>query len=295
MKKILIIWLTLSFLFLSSCIKMDSTLVVNDDLSMDWVTIFDYTQLNATTSWFSNFWTWTEIESSDIKKPCDNLSWTWWLSAWDFKEISCINIDENIAKVIWKWQSIQDFVKVKNWNYILDLKPIVESNSDDDWKTEEEKIQSINSMRTMWFQMNYIIKLPTEIIESNVWRINWDELSFDIYEFTDVKNPYVIFKSNWNLDKNIINDFNVQLDTKQVLFKKLILSKRELEKTYKWRKDVAKFEALIPRVNNNKLVDLNNRISNIDKSNRLYKKYEDFLNYLDAKIWLEIYKRGLNK
>jgi len=295
MKKILIIWLTLSFLFLSSCIKMDSTLVVNDDLSMDWVTIFDYTQLNATTSWFSNFWTWTEIESSDIKKPCDNLSWTWWLSAWDFKEISCINVDENIAKVIWKWQSIQDFVKVKNWNYILDLKPIVESNSDDDWKTEEEKIQSINSMRTMWFQMNYIIKLPTEIIESNVWRINWDELSFDIYEFTDVKNPYVIFKSNWNLDKNIINDFNVQLDTKQVLFKKLILSKRELEKTYKWRKDVAKFEALIPRVNNNKLVDLNNRISNIDKSNRLYKKYEDFLNYLDAKIWLEIYKRGLNK
>jgi len=295
MKKILIILLTLSTLFLSSCIKMDSTLIVNNDLSMDWITTFDYTQLNASTSWFSSFWTWTETESTNTKKPCDNLSWTWWLSAWDFKEISCINVDENIAKVIWKWQSIQDFVKVKNWNYILDLKPIVESNSDDDWKTEEEKIQSINSMRTMWFQMNYIIKLPTEIIESNVWRINWDELSFDIYEFTNVKNPYVIFKSNWNIDKNIINDSNVQLDTKQVLFKKLILSKRELEKTYKWRKDIAKFDNLIPKVDDNKLIDLNDKISNIDKSNRLYKKYENFLNYLDAKIWLEIYNRWLNK
>jgi hypothetical protein len=271
---------------------------------MDGVTTFDYTQLNNSTASFASFWTWTETQ--EIKKPCENLeSASWWLSTGDFSEVKCINVDDNIAKVIWKWQSLKRWIKLVDGNYKLDLEKVIEWNSGDkwngtgEWKTKEETKQSLNMMKSMWFEMNYVLKLPTKILDANIWRINNDKLTFNVYEVINTDNPYVIFKNDWDIQTNWIKNAELTLEpileSKHILYKKLILFKRELKKTYKWRKDIAKFDSLIPKVDDKKLLDLNNRIWSIDKSNRLYRKYENFLNYLDAKIWLEIYKRWLNK
>ena len=298
MKKILLLLVFVSTLFLSSCIKMDSNLVVNNDLTISWETIFDYTQLNATAWWFSaSFdlsWSWS-FEKKEVKKtmPCDNLkSGTGWLSMWLFKNPKCINVDDNIAKVIWDSWDISKFLSKINWNYKLILKWISESNSSDDWKTEEEKIQSINMLKTMWFEMNYNITMPSDIIESNVWIINWKILSFSVYDIIDEKDPYVIFEDNWSFsDINTEKNNELVLISKVKLFKKLILSKRELEKTYEWRKDIQKFDKYIPLMKDEKLIKIYNKLSKVNLKSYKFKKYKNILEYLNAKIGLELYKR----
>jgi len=298
MKKILLLLVFVSTLFLSSCIKMDSNLVVNNDLTISWETIFDYTQLNATAWWFSasfdSSWSWS-FEKKEVKKtmPCDNLkSGTGWLSMWLFKNPKCINVDDNIAKVIWDSWDISKFLSKINWNYKLILKWISESNSSDDWKTEEEKIQSINMLKTMWFEMNYNITMPSDIIESNVWIINWKILSFSVYDIIDEKDPYVIFEDNWSFsDINTEKNNELVLISKVKLFKKLILSKRELEKTYEWRKDIQKFDKYIPLMKDEKLIKIYNKLSKVNLKSYKFKKYKNILEYLNAKIGLELYKR----
>ncbi len=301
MKKILTVWLVISVLFLTSCIKMDSSLVINNDLTMDWVTTFDYTQMNAT-SWsfsssFTFWWSWSvETENSEKKLPCDNLkSGSGWLSVGIYKSIKCENKTDDIAEVVAKWAELKDIVELKDWNYILDLKWIVENNNSDKEQTESEKIQSINSMKSMWLEMNYTIVFPSKIIDANVWNYTWDTINFNIYDITDTKDPYVIFENNWDIKFTITNteeNHSLVIQKKALLYKKLILSKRELENTYKWRKDIQKFDEYIPLMKDDKLIDIYNKLEKVDLNSYKFREYKDLLNYLYAKIWIEIYNRN---
>ena len=301
MKKSFILLLIIVSIFLSSCIKMDSNLIVNDDLSMDWVVRIDYTQYFASASWFSaSFWTWTWTEVTQTEKekilPCDELSsGTWWLSSWNFEESSCVNIDDNIAEVTSKWWSIKEFVTIKDWKYKLDLKWISNSNSKDEAKTEEENIQSIMMMKSMGLEINYSIELPTDIIDANVWVIDGKKLIFSVYDLVSIDEPYVYFKDNGNLPDITEEPELFKIDTKFSLLKKLILSKKELEKTYQWRKDKIKFDKLIPNVDDEKILDLYSKLDGVDFDTYKFRKYKNLLNYLYAKIWLEIHNRKLIK
>jgi len=297
MKKVLLLLVLISTLFLSSCIKMDSNLVINDDLSFEWKTFFDYTKLNSMANWLWNsFWTWSSVEKPK-ESVCDQLkSWTGWLSMWMFDNPVCVDIDENIAEVSWKWDSLKEKIKVKDWNYYLDLWSVAESNSKDTWQSKEEKEQQILWLKTMWFEMNYTMEFPTEIIDANVWTFEWKILKFNIFDAINEPNSYVIFKNNWNLKwlkKIDVEKKSFKLETKVHLFKKLILSKKELEKTYKWRKNKIKYDKIIPKASDDKLIELNERISEIDRTNPLFKKYENIFNYLEAKVGLEIYNRDI--
>ena len=301
MKKIFLVIFLFAILFLQSCIKMDSSLLINKDLSMDWVIIFDYTQLNATSQWLldsSSTKTWSiKTKEKENKWPCDTLeSSNDWLSEWNFKETKCINVNKNIAKVIWKWWTVKDLVTKKDWNYILDLNNLVYSNSKDDWKSKEEKIQSINMLKSMWFEMNYNITFPSQIIKSDIWKIDWKKLSFTVYDLIKKDNPKVIFSNikesqNENSDNNILSKPKL---SKPKLFKQLIISKKQLEKTYKWRKDKAKFDKYIPLMKDKKLIDIYNRLDKADLNKVKLRKHKNILEYLHAKIWLEILKRWLN-
>lgn len=295
MKKVLILLVLISTLFLSSCIKMDSNLVINDDLSFQWKTVFDYTKLNSMVNWiWDSFSTW-----SSTKKPkesvCDQLkSWTGWLSMWMFDNPVCKDINENVAEVSWKWDSLKKDIKIKDWNYYLSLWSVVESNSKDTWKSNNEKEQQILWLKNMWFEMNYTIEFPSKILESNVWKFEWKVLKFNIFDIIDKSNPYAIFKNNWNLDiiKNASNEkISIIIEKKSLFFKKIILAKKDLEKTYNWRINIIKYNKIIPKLNDYKLVEIYNKLSNVNFNSYKFLKYKNRLSYLYAKIGLEIYKR----
>ncbi|MFK7779620.1 MAG: hypothetical protein QM490_00520 [Candidatus Gracilibacteria bacterium] len=291
MKKVLGVLIITCSLFLSSCIKMDSELYIKDDLSLEGKMRVDYTQLNAMANSMTDFGTGVTT-NQEIAMPCEQLqSSTGGLSTGEYMEMSCENISENIAEVTGKGGSIEDMTTIKDGNYLLDLKSIIDSNNSDDSKTEEENINSVNMLRTMGFEMNYSIEFPTNIIESNIGNINGKVLTFNVYDVVDGIDPYVIFENNGNLVEREDNDYSIEIEERVILIKKLILSKNELEKTYQGRKDIAKFDALIPQVKNKKLIGLHNTLLDLDFSSYRFREYKNILEYLQAKIGLEIHNR----
>jgi hypothetical protein len=292
MKKIiLLILITFS---LSSCIKMDSDLYINDDFFMDWKIVFDYTILNSMAEWMSN-WFWTGT-TTKIEMPCDKLeSSTWSLTWWDFEEYKCINISENIAEITGKWLSIKDIIEVTDKWYLLDLKGLVEwyTNDEGQNQTEEEKLAWLNMLKWMWFEMNYVLHFPSTIIESNIWEIDWEVFSFNVYDISNEDEPYLIYQNtNNNKDeKPIITEQEIRIKSKALIFKDLILTKKNLEnspkgKLYKWAVDNR-----VTSLDDEKLIRFHNLLWKMDLTSFKYSKYKLALEYMKAKIWMEIYKR----
>jgi len=92
---------------------------------------------------------------------------------------------------------------------------------------------------------------------------------------------------------NILNKIN---KTKPQLFKQLILSKKELNKTFKWRKNISTIDLIVQKLSKQKLEKLMLKLKKIDTSLVIYKKYKDMLDYLESKVWLELLKqKRLNK
>ena len=85
--------------------------------------------------------------------------------------------------------------------------------------------------------------------------------------------------------------------------KQLIESKKELNKTVDWKKYISKFDIMVPKLKDAKLVELNEKLSEmndkilkITESSNSYNKYKFIINYYEAKIGMEINKRvGIEK
>jgi len=200
MKKIFII-LIFSSIFLSSCVKMDSDLYIDNNLLVSWKTTADFTKANELAKSMSktiiNSWS----TNSKKKMPCDNFKSS---DNGLLKNSSCVNINKNTAEITYKWLSITDKIVKNNKWYKLDLKSFINSNNGSNTNSKA----SINMMKWMWLEMNYNLYFSGTIIEANIWKIDWNILKFNIYDTLDIKDPYVIFKLNrnkWKKDEIINN------------------------------------------------------------------------------------------
>jgi len=70
--------------------------------------------------------------------------------------------------------------------------------------------------------------------------------------------------------------------------KQLIISKSQLNKNIKWRKNIYLVDLIIKKLSKNKLERLLLKLEKIDVSKPALYKYKSLLNYLEAKIWLEL-------
>ena len=87
---------------------------------------------------------------------------------------------------------------------------------------------------------------------------------------------------------------NIPTVYKTELTKQLLLLKNNL-KTTKWNKYVNKFDELIPKLSDEKLLSINEKLEEFDLTDNKYAKYIDILGYFKIKIWLESYVRGIIK
>lgn len=85
--------------------------------------------------------------------------------------------------------------------------------------------------------------------------------------------------------------YSITIEYKSLLYKNMILSKKELDKTNTFKNYINKFDKVIPKLDDNKLINLYNKLGKIDTNNYKYEKYKHLLRYLYAKVWIEIYKR----
>jgi hypothetical protein len=72
--------------------------------------------------------------------------------------------------------------------------------------------------------------------------------------------------------------------TKIQYVKQNIIAKINLKNNIKMNKYVSKFEKLIPKLSDEKLNKLNEKISKLSDNTRNHKKYKDILNFIEAKV-----------
>ncbi len=74
----------------------------------------------------------------------------------------------------------------------------------------------------------------------------------------------------------------------------VLLLKPELDSDEKWWSLVGKLDELISKMTDEKLINFYKILDKVNFNSSSFIKYKDFLTYLKAKIWIEIYKRNLN-
>jgi len=333
MKKIIsFLFIAILAFMLSSCIKTNTEITIDKNLSIEKKTIQDFTKINdmlrnkieeakeraRTSTWITitdewdkyvlktenEYWVSTEYIEK-IKKPCENYKKEDLekdKDALEFKSYTCKNIDENKALVSFNWWSIKKYIQEENWKYILKLNNI---NWENNWEkqTLEERKKAADMYKAYWIEMDFVINFPWKIEKTDAWTFENNKLKFSIYDLLESKSddPEVVFVIDPNSETikqnvtTIVKDStNINLKSKGLLYKDMILSKKKLEKSIKRKKYVEKLDKIVSKYsdNNRALKKLYSRLDKLDLENEKYSKIKDIIIYLKAKVWLEIYKNN---
>ncbi|MDD2871383.1 MAG: hypothetical protein PHS49_05310 [Candidatus Gracilibacteria bacterium] len=288
-----ILFLIFLVLFLSSCIKMNYDLVISEDYGLDGNVTIDYTKLNAYSDSLSSSFT----GSTNTKKtPCESAESSSGSMDEVFTSFTCVNLDENKAQLSGKMNSLKDIIEVKDNGFYLNLNKLFGKNSlsvqdEQNSNTDETaKNQSIAMLKSMGFEIDYKISFPGKIIESNVGDFENNILDFSIYDVSQTEEPYVIFTETKAGQSNSSN-YIITIDSKQEVTKKLSVATFMIDKSTKGNRDRQKFDKLIPLMKEDKIVNLLYRLSKIDKTNKIYIKNKLILDYLEARLNMELHNR----
>ena len=310
MKKLIIFFLLGSLFLLSSCIKINSTATIGDDLSINEKTIIDYSALNAMWDSFA-FWTWAVSEK---KTPCeqfeeseseqedkeDSKKEIYW-----YKKIECTNLDENRAMITFSDWSVVKYVTFKDWKYYFDLDKwlgwISKEIEKNKWvqKTKEEIEQLIKMYKQMWVEMDYAFVFPGEIESTPLWSFSGNTLKFSIYDIIEImwnwefEDAYLIFKKPDNSEVvwvGVMQNTNTYTELKKKYLRELILAKNNL-KNSKYKKFVNQFEKTADKISFDKAKEIYDKINKLNLEDPKLSKYKDLLTYLRAKLGLIIIEK----
>jgi len=235
MKKTVLSLVIISSLMLASCWKIDWTIKIEEDFSLNWKINLDLS--NAS-------------DKSPSTTPCDFFN-KYKADDYDMIKITeCVNIDEENAELSLKWLSIIDSIKETDEWYSLNLITFLDIL---DWATTSEKAS--------WTSYNYKLDFSKfDIIKNSIWKVNNNILEFsksDIIETKDIKTNYwadenyVIFAKKWT---------NPKLDKELDLFFVEIDEKWEEEAKKVYNTIIKKIDSLIEKSKSNKNKKLLNYI-----------------------------------
>lgn len=192
------------------------------------------------------------------------------------------------------------FLAKKNWNYII-VKDWIEITEFVDGNTyfffDKE-----NNFYYIWREWDIKLEYWTRLSWRNNIIKNWKKItwSFDdvnsvVYNKSD-NSIYFMWRKDWIswlYKTNNINKTNINNNKKTEWIKQVILLKNNLKNT-KWNKYVLKFDEIIPKLTDEKLLSINKKLEKFDLNNSKYKNFKEILTYLKLKIELELYNRNIN-
>lgn len=193
----------------------------------------------------------------------------------DIKNYS--DIEKIVKKHYWEW-CVVNWLKYNNINWYYDID--IGDNS-----ILRKKVQDWPICMKNWVSIIFYNKKINKVVYWNVWQ----ESQFN---FT------WIYDSSFNTDKTILNSFKfinkwitnkIKIKSSKLISKDLILSKKDLEKTIKWRKYKNIIDNLVLKLSDKKLVSVYKKLEKINLNSKKIKKYKNILIYLQSKIWLEIW------
>lgn len=198
-----------------------------------------------------------------------------------------------------------------------------------DFQIYNEELSLWNRFQWKIYSFIYKFDIKTNIKGNFMWKINlwWGESISDIFEewkslfykkFDRKDNTEIlieIYDKNWtkesifdewkliwtfkrsikyteDMEKPIF--INKHINNKKQLFKNYLISKSTISKNSDFKKYIPKLNNLISNINIEKLKEIDSKLEKFDLNNKKFKKYKIVLEYLKAKIKLEIYERENN-
>jgi len=188
--------------------------------------------------------------------------------------------DDNFSSLKWEisW-------KILN-NDLFDKIEIIFKNEDSNYPID---IYTLNSYKKWDISFKYLLYNNYKNLDywKNIYTINayeWDNIT-TIKININIKKEFFVEWDN-NISKNII-----KIKSQKLVVKDFILSKRDLEKTFKWKKNKVNIDNIILKLSDKKLVSVYNKLEKLDLNSKKIKRYKNILKYLQSKIWLEIWKK----
>jgi len=202
----------------------------------------------------------------------------------DSKSFSYIAKQDNGKIVLVKdWVESKEYIGLAYWKYSSDSKSstyILEKDNGKmvlikDWVESEEYIGIHGLTYTSNSNILYIAR-----------KGNND------YLIKKICNLNSKIQKNSNLQsKRVLQTNTLQINkTVPQFFKQLILSKKNLNKTFKWRKNIKTIDLISEKLSKQKLERLMEKLQKIDTSLVKFRKYKDMLDYLEANVWLKLIK-----
>lgn len=300
-------WIGKIFLFLSmtffmtSCIKVDMTYLIDKDGTATVEMVYDYTQFyQMTESMSQQLPNWSGSTNQISRQlPCDTMTeGDAGFNKDEYTSITCENLDEYRAKVIATDYDMSEYltkkIDLQGNDYLeLDVSSSIQAGTSNKQQTQEQAKQQVQQLKAMGLEMNFVFQFKWWTLESNFWEIENDTFSFSIYDTIDVEDSYLHIYYDENVPHSI--SWNDAIDeeneiSKGQLYKQFILSRNILQKTSKWKKRVEIIDTFFRQSSENKLKKLAKRLEKVNKKSQGYIQNEALLKYLEAGVLLELYK-----
>jgi len=224
----------------------------------------------------------------------DNIDWS----------INVTNNSSTVVNTLVVWDYIVEYTATDNawniWNITrtVKIKDIVIDKVKPVVKTKKR--------RSSWWKVVWMDRCPG-------WDKSWDNYDNDCWidekkleedrleqeklkkERKKLEEKEKRLKEEESKRKQLEQEKLKKIKSKIYLLRQLILSKKNLKYSLKWEKVIRLFDLNISNISNKKLIEIYFKIEKLWVAQFKYRKYKDILNYIQAKVGLEIYNRWLIK
>lgn len=185
-----------------------------------------------------------------------------WVPTKEYSKIDNFTFSLDYNNYYFIWKNDNKYYFIKNWVEILkDYNEILKNIK----YTDDFNIFAFNTLKDWKIQLT-IINCSNNNTNFNNYILKSNDL------FSSNTNSII----NNSVSKVIENNYK----------KQLIISKTRLNKTTKWKNYIKQIDSIVWKLDTNKLEKLYNKIIKIE--NRW--KYQDLLDYLEASIWVKLWK-----
>lgn len=280
-----IFFLDYNELFKINNLDINSFKIVNDFMwnSEDKNFIFHKNNISKVKTFFSK----DNVTLDDFKIDYEDLSITALDSYYIYSTQLYTNIEWNfLAKFNYDWvdyeyKFIDGVLQYGSIDFRFDRSDIVNNIYITIYDTDKKVV-----IWTYWTSVKFSNTMDKPIY------IDWNKLSK--VDHTNSKTQ--IKKEESTLKNTKTTNNKLKIKSKVLFFKKLILTKKTLEESSKWELYKWAVDKRVSSLDDKRLVIFHNLLWKIDLENIKYRKYKLVLEYMKAKIWIEIWKRdGIEK
>ena len=266
--------------------------------SDDWIVCYWYRTMQEVDDFWKRKFQQKSIEWDYKWTKVEDFNFMWF----DEHNRYYVSVFDNIyiGSNLFIWATKNNF-EILNGMFLKDINNVYYNEEIINWVN----VKSFKALNQLWWYDNKNLYIWKKIFSNNIdyktiqlidyltiidknFIYLWDdelilthkEFEEKYYSLSEFEIDFIFKKTN---NKNSKSKFS--------MIKQAIISKNKLYKTKNWDRYINQIDIIIKKTSENKLEKLSTKLSKFDTSLKKYLKYKDILDYLEAKVYLELKSR----